>query len=103
MSDFCVVTEPCRDCKYTDCVTVCPVDCFYQDEQMLYIDPEECINCSACIPECPVEAIFDQVNVPAQWQDYIELNAERSAALKESGGNITERQPPLLGPGCSPA
>ena len=48
---FCVVTEPCHDCKYTDCVTVCPCDCFYQDEQMLYIDPHECIDCGACIPE----------------------------------------------------
>src|SRR5205807_3694115 len=49
-----VVCEPCRDCKYTDCVVVCPVDCFYQDERMLYIDPLDCIDCGACIPECPV-------------------------------------------------
>jgi ferredoxin len=99
MGSFCVVTEPCHDCKYTDCVVVCPTDCFYQDEQMLFIDPEDCINCSACIPECPVEAIFEDDNVPGQWQHYIELNAERVQALKDTG-NITEKQTPLLRPGC---
>jgi ferredoxin len=104
MSDsFCVVTEPCYDCKYTDCVTVCPVDCFYQDEMMLYIDPEECIDCGACISECPVSAIFPSYEVPVQWQGYLALNAERAAALKTSGGNITERQEPKEGAGCKRA
>jgi ferredoxin len=103
MTEICVVTEPCRDCKYTDCVTVCPVDCFYQDERMLYIDPVECIGCEACIPECPVEAIFAKEYVPAKWQEYIELNAERSAALKETDGHITEKQAPLLGAECKGA
>lgn len=97
---YCIVTQPCHDCKYTDCVTVCPMDCFYQDEHMLYIDPEECIDCGACIPECPVEAIFTLHDVPAQWQNYIELNAERCAVLKENGGNITQKQYALEGPGC---
>jgi len=96
----CVVCEPCRDCKYTDCVAVCPVDCFYQDEAMLYIDPEECIDCDACIPECPVEAIFSDGQVPAAWTHFIQLNAERSFALKNSGGHITEKEEPKLGPGC---
>jgi ferredoxin len=95
-----VVCEPCTDCKYTDCVTVCPVDCFYQDESMLYIDPQDCIFCEACVPECPAEAIFHETNVPAPWVQYIQLNADRAAALKENGGNITERQEPKLGPGC---
>ena len=95
----CVVCEPCRDCKYTDCVVVCPVDCFYQDEQMLYIDPLECIGCDACVPECPVGAIYSQHSVPEKWISYIELNAERSAALKESG-HITEKQAPKEGPEC---
>ncbi len=99
MPSFCVVTEPCRDCKYTDCVVVCPTECFYQDEHMLYIDPADCICCSACITECPVEAIFEDDNVPPQWQEYIALNAERAAALKEVG-HITEKQEPLLEPGC---
>ena len=95
-----VVCDPCRDCKYTDCVTVCPVDCFYQDELMLYIDPQECICCEACVPECPVEAIFAEESVPVQVTQFVQLNAERVAAMKEGGGHITERQEPKEGPGC---
>ena len=53
-----VVAKPCFACKYTDCVVVCPVECFYEGEQMLYIHPDECIDCEACVPECPVDAIF---------------------------------------------
>ncbi len=95
-----VVCEPCQDCKYTDCVTVCPMDCFYQDEEMLYIDPAECIDCEACVPECPVQAIFHEGNVPAPWTQFIQLNAERALTLNVSGGNITVRQEPKKGPGC---
>jgi ferredoxin len=95
-----VVCEPCRDCKYTDCVAVCPMDCFYQDERQLYIDPQECIDCGACLPECPVEAIFPETEVPARWSSFVELNAERVAGLKGDGGHITEKQAPLEGPGC---
>ena|ERR1700676_3874901 len=95
-----VVCEPCRDCKYTDCVVVCPCDCFYQDEHMLYIDPDNCIDCDACIPECPVEAIFQDTNVPAQWSAFVQLNAERVSNLKTTGGHITEKQDPKEGPGC---
>lgn len=97
-----VVCEPCRDCKYTDCVVVCPCECFYQDEHQLYIDPDKCIDCQACVPECPVEAIFHETELPARWGHFLRLNAERSARLKESGGHITERQEPKLGPGCKP-
>ena len=75
-----VVCEPCYDCKYTDCVAVCPVECFYQDDMLLYIDPADCIDCEACVPECPVEAIFSEANVPAQWASYIQLNADKAAA-----------------------
>jgi ferredoxin len=96
----CVVCEPCHDCKYTDCVVVCPCNCFYQDEMMLYIDPDECIDCDACIPECPVGAIFSEPQVPSQWVQYIQLNAERVQVLKGGGGHITERQEPKEGPGC---
>lgn len=71
-----VVTQPCQGCKYTDCVAVCPCECFHEGETMLYIDPIECIDCEACVPECPVEAIYHESAVPAQWQDYIALNAE---------------------------
>jgi ferredoxin len=94
-----VVCEPCRDCKYTDCVVVCPCDCFYQDELQLYIDPDNCIDCDACVPECPVDAIFHEANVPASWSRFIELNAERVLALKD-GGRITEKAEPIIGPGC---
>jgi len=71
-----VVTEPCHGCKYTDCVAVCPCDCFHEGEQMLYIDPDNCIDCEACVPECPVEAIFHETTVPEKWRTYIALNAE---------------------------
>ena len=88
-----VVCEPCRDCKYTDCVVVCPMECFYQDDRMLYIDPEQCIDCEACLPECPVEAIFLDTQVPEKWESFIALNAERSAALIAAGeGHITEKR-----------
>jgi ferredoxin len=88
-----VVTEPCFGCKYTDCVVVCPCDCFHEGEQMLYIDPEHCIDCEACLPECPVEAIFYEENVPAEWRDYIALNAEMAPKCPQ----ITERKEPLAG------
>ena len=96
-----VVCEPCHDCKYTDCVVVCPMECFYEDGSMLYIDPVECIDCEACIPECPVEAIYKDTDVPARWHDFIALNAERSAALITAGeGHIVEKKEPKEGPGC---
>ena len=96
-----VVCEPCRDCKYTDCVVVCPCECFYEDDRLLYIDPDDCIDCGACVPECPVEAIFADVEVPSKWADFIALNAERSAALKASGqGPLLDKREPLEGPGC---
>jgi ferredoxin len=94
-----VVCEPCRDCKYTDCVVVCPCECFYQDDQMLYIDPLECIDCEACVPECPVEAIFHERNVPEQWISYVQLNSERSSTLMKTG-QITDKQPPQEGSEC---
>jgi ferredoxin len=95
-----VVCEPCRDCKYTDCVVVCPIECFYQDEAQLYIHPIDCIDCEACVPECPVEAIFSDRSVPSAWVQFVQLNAERSAILKASGDQITEKQDALLGPRC---
>jgi ferredoxin len=94
-----VVCEPCHDCKYTDCVAVCPCECFYQDDHMLYIDPLQCIDCDACAPECPVEAIFPEGSAPQKWASYIQLNAERSAALMEIG-HITEKQAPKQGQEC---
>jgi len=98
---FYVVCEPCHDCKYTDCVVVCPVDCFYQDENQLYIDPDECIDCDGCVPECPVEAIFRDTDVPAEWGRFVALNAERVSHLKGMGGNIREKVEAKEGPGCT--
>jgi ferredoxin len=86
-----VVAEPCFNCKYTDCVTVCPVECFYEGEAMLFIHPEECIDCEACVPECPPAAIFHQDNLPAEWSDYTALNAEMALNCPV----ITERKDPM--------
>lgn len=71
-----VVTENCIKCKYTDCVEVCPVDCFREGANMLIIDPDECIDCALCEPECPVEAIKSDDDVPADQAIFIELNAK---------------------------
>ena len=95
------VCQPCHDCKYTDCCVVCPVECFYQDDMLLYIDPVDCIDCEACVPECPVEAIFAEANVPAQWTEWTKINADKSAELKAAGGaQITEKQDAKEGPEC---
>jgi len=73
-----IVTESCIKCKYTDCVEVCPVDCFHEGPNMLVIDPDECIDCTLCEPECPVEAIMADEDVPEEMHNFIELNAELS-------------------------
>lgn len=86
-----VVTEPCVKCRYTDCVTVCPVDCFHEDAEMLVIDPEVCIDCGACIPECPVQAIFAESDVPESQKSYIQINKDKAQALPV----ITEKKEPL--------
>lgn len=76
-----VVTDNCQRCRFTDCVAVCPVDCFHGDDEMLYIDPNECIDCGACVPECPVEAIFDETQLPDDKKSFIKLNADKAAGL----------------------
>ena len=86
-----VVTEACVKCKYTDCVDVCPVDCFREGPNFLVIDPEECIDCTLCVAECPVEAIYAEDDVPAGQQDFIALNAELSRQWKP----IVERKDAL--------
>ena len=86
-----VVTENCIRCKYTDCVDVCPVDCFHEGPNFLVIDPDECIDCSLCVSECPAEAIFAEDDVPDPLQKFIALNAELSRVWPL----ITERREPL--------
>lgn len=85
-----VVTENCIKCKYTDCVDVCPVDCFHEGPNFLVIDPEECIDCTLCVAECPAEAIFAEDDVPAHQQQFIALNAE----LAKNWPVIAERHEP---------
>ena len=86
-----VVAEACIKCKYTDCVDVCPVDCFHDAPNFLVIDPEECIDCTLCVAECPVEAIYAEDDVPDDQRAYIALNAELAKGWKV----IIERKDPL--------
>lgn len=91
-----VVTSNCIDCKFTDCVLVCPVDCFYELDKQLVIDPDECIDCSACVAECPVEAIYAEDELPEDMADALEFNAEESIKVKDSGGEpIVDQKDPL--------
>ncbi|HNQ24097.1 MAG TPA: ferredoxin family protein [Phycisphaerae bacterium] len=71
-----IVAEPCIACKYTDCVAVCPVDCFHEGVNFLVIDPDTCIDCGLCVPECPTSAIFPEDELPEKWKEFIELNAK---------------------------
>lgn len=88
-----VVTDNCIQCKYTDCVEVCPVDCFYEGPNFLVINPDECIDCALCEPECPAEAIFEEDDVPVDQKHFIQLNAELSQ--KWDANNIVEKKDPL--------
>jgi len=76
-----VVCEPCLKCKNTNCVAVCPVDAFREDKECVVIDPTVCIDCGACVPECPVQAIYSESDVPEKWKSYIKLNAEKAPNL----------------------
>ncbi|MBW3623388.1 MAG: 4Fe-4S binding protein [Armatimonadetes bacterium] len=71
-----VITEPCVGTKDKACVDVCPVDCIHEGDEMLFIDPAECIDCGLCVTECPVDAIFFEDDVPEQWKAYIQKNAD---------------------------
>ncbi|MEM7393964.1 MAG: 4Fe-4S dicluster domain-containing protein [Verrucomicrobiota bacterium] len=86
-----VVCEPCVKCKHTDCVEVCPVDCFRELDEYLVIDPIECIDCNACVPVCPEEAIFPEDDVPEQWTGWVQRNADEAAEAPP----LTERKEPL--------
>ena len=86
-----IVTDSCIECKHTDCVEVCPVDCFYEGENFLVINPDECIDCGLCEPECPIEAIFADDELPENQIEFIEINAK----LADVYENITEAKDPL--------
>ncbi|NUU02562.1 ferredoxin family protein [Herbaspirillum sp. WKF16] len=86
-----VVTDSCVRCRYTDCVDVCPVDCFREGPNFLAIDPDECIDCAVCVAECPVNAIYAEEDVPADQQQYIDLNAQ----LARNWPSITKTKAPL--------
>ncbi|MDX1335835.1 MAG: ferredoxin family protein [Gammaproteobacteria bacterium] len=86
-----VVTDNCIRCKYTDCVEVCPVDAFHEGPNFLVINPEECIDCDVCVPECPAEAIYAEDDLPDGMEKFLELNAE----LSEQWPVINEKQDPL--------
>ncbi|HHI76637.1 MAG TPA: ferredoxin family protein [Gammaproteobacteria bacterium] len=86
-----VVIENCIKCKYTDCVEVCPVDCFHEGPNFLVIDPDECIDCALCEPECPAEAIVSEDDLPPDQEIFLELNAELAAEWPV----ISEKKDPL--------
>ncbi len=86
-----VVTEQCIRCKYTDCVDVCPVDCFHEGPNFLVIDPEVCIDCALCVPECPVDAIYEESELPEDQLEFLKINAE----LAKTWPVVSEKQDPL--------
>ena len=86
-----IVSEACIRCKYTDCVAVCPVDCFHEGPNFLVIDPDDCIDCDVCVPECPAEAIYAEDDVPEDQAEFITLNAE----LAENWPLISQSKEPL--------
>ena len=91
-----VVTNKCGGCKFTDCVEVCPVACFYELDNQVVIHPEDCIDCKACVTECPVEAIYAEEDVPEQFKADIEFNAAQARQIKDSGREaIAKKKEPL--------
>ncbi len=88
-----VVSENCIKCKFTDCVDVCPVDCFVEGPNMLVINPDECIDCAVCVPECPANAIFAEEDLPPVELDFIKINADLTNA--HGWKAITKRKPSL--------
>ncbi len=86
-----VVAEPCIKCKYTDCVEVCPVECFYEGAVSLVISADECIDCGACEPVCPSKAIFSENELPEKWREYLDLNV----TYAKQWPKITTKRDPL--------
>jgi ferredoxin len=93
-----IVTEKCNGCKFTDCVEVCPVACFYELETQLIIHPDECIDCTACVDVCPVHAIYAEGDLPAEFAKDTEFNATKAQEVKDKGGDaITAKKEALPG------
>jgi len=91
-----VVTNKCQDCKFTDCVEVCPVACFYEMDRQVVIHPDECIDCTACVEVCPVSAIYAEDDVPEEFKADIAFNAEECQKIKDGGAEaITAQKDPL--------
>ena len=90
-----IVTGRCVDCRYTDCCTVCPVDCFWEitDPAMLVIDPDTCIDCELCVPECPINAIYPESELPEAYKEWTDKNRE----LFSAGTVVSEKKDPLPG------
>ena len=86
-----VVAEPCLGCKHSDCLVVCPADCFRIGARMLYIHPTECIDCEACVPECPVHAIYREDELPEEWVPFRDLNATMARQLSTARPRRTVR------------
>lgn len=91
-----VVTTKCNGCKFTDCVEVCPVACFYELDNQLVIHPDECIDCTACVSECPVQAIYAEADLPGDFQAALEFNATESRRVKDAGQDaLVQKKDPL--------
>ena len=91
-----VITALCVDCKYTSCAAVCPVEAFHEADDRLYINADTCIDCDLCVPECPVEAIFQDSDVPDEYEEWIELNANEAPNFPV----LNEEKEALKGPNC---
>ena len=91
-----IVTSKCNGCKFTDCVEVCPVACFYEMDNQVVIHPDECIDCTACVDMCPVKAIYAESDLPSEFNADIEVNAAQSRQIKDGGGEaIIKQKDPL--------
>src|SRR5205807_9124941 len=94
-----IVTDKCTGCKFTDCVEVCPVACFYELDNQVVIHPEDCIDCMACVDVCPVHAIYEEQDLPSEFAKDVEFNAVQYSQLKDSGTEaIPARMEDLTGP-----
>jgi ferredoxin len=88
-----LVTDNCKGCRFTECVTACPVAAFHADEEMLFINPDVCVDCGACVPKCPVQAIYEDLDLPDELEEWVDINERRTKELPI----ITKKEPPSKG------